>query len=231
MTPTRNASSSAARLPVRTYHCRFCSHLLLASTRDISRLPRRKDPAQDHAFILPLPRRRVQPDEKDDLDENEDEPDGQNGLDEEDERDSSDSPSPATSPSAAGQAAQSQHETPEQEEDAGADAAAEQEHYSILLSTTIPDRRDLMIRRADGFEKRQLLRCGRCRVVVGYFLDKVHFAAAVPAAVPAADPAHDDEDDPEVVYLLPGALVETGSLADEERIKAADGDWASWLKQ
>jgi hypothetical protein len=45
------------RLPIRTYHCRFCSHLLVATTREIEQLPRRREPAQDQALILPLPPR------------------------------------------------------------------------------------------------------------------------------------------------------------------------------
>lgn len=47
--------------------------------------------------------------------------------------------------------------------------------YTILLSITA-DARATIIRRLDGFEKRYLRRCGRCRVVLGYTLDEAHFA-------------------------------------------------------
>ncbi|KAL5000993.1 hypothetical protein BDV10DRAFT_161162, partial [Aspergillus recurvatus] len=50
-----------------------------------------------------------------------------------------------------------------------------QKHYTILLATNSRDRKPTLIRRSDGFEKRFFLRCGRCRIPVGYFLDHVHF--------------------------------------------------------
>src|SRR5215471_411610 len=43
------------RSRIRTYHCHFCNHLLLATTQDLSLLPRRREPARDRAIILPLP--------------------------------------------------------------------------------------------------------------------------------------------------------------------------------
>ena len=46
--------------------------------------------------------------------------------------------------------------------------------YSLLLSTTL-DRRPSLIRREDGFEKRWWWRCSRCRLIVGYQLDILHF--------------------------------------------------------
>jgi len=61
--------------------------------------------------------------------------------------------------------------------------------YSLLLNTTL-DRRPVIVRREDGFEKRWVRRCGRCRTGVGYALDEKG----------------------EVVYLLEEGLVETGKL-------------------
>ncbi len=49
--------------------------------------------------------------------------------------------------------------------------------YSLLLSTTL-DRRPMIVRREDGFEKRWLWRCGRCRVVIGYQLDQIHYTTS-----------------------------------------------------
>ncbi|KAE8347083.1 hypothetical protein BDV24DRAFT_122776 [Aspergillus arachidicola] len=161
------------RLPVHTHHCRFCNHLLLATTRDIPSLPRRKDPAKDKAIILPLP-------------------------------------------------------TSNTSEDT--DSSNLQEHYTILLSTTVPDRKATLIRREDGFEKRLLLRCGRCRVVVGYFLDGVLFPmTSVAASASGVDgEGGEDERKEKVVYLLPGALMETGVMGDEGRLKGVDDEWRGW---
>ncbi|OGM50840.1 hypothetical protein ABOM_000591 [Aspergillus bombycis] len=155
------------RLPVHTHHCRFCNHLLLATTRDMASLPRRKDPAKDKAIILPLP-------------------------------------------------------TSDTSEDPG------QEHYSILLSTTVPDRKATLVRREDGFEKRLFLRCGRCRVVVGYFLDGVLFPMTSVAAPASGGDGEEGERKEKVVYLLPGALVETGAMGDEAALKGVDDEWRGW---
>lgn len=54
-----------------------------------------------------------------------------------------------------------------------------------------------MIRREDGFEKRTLLRCGRCKLVVGYSLS----------------PSEDSGSQARQTYLLPGGLVSTADMA------------------
>jgi hypothetical protein len=153
-----------ARLPVRTLHCRFCNHLLLASSRDIARLPRRREPAKDAAIILPLP---AEPEEEEEI----------------------------------------------EEEGTARKARSQHQHATLLLSTTLADRKPTLVRRDDGIEKRLFLRCGRCRVPVGYFLDGVHFPAG---------------DQGKVVYLLPGALMDTDSMGEEDRLKAMDREWSSW---
>ncbi|EYE98718.1 uncharacterized protein EURHEDRAFT_448310 [Aspergillus ruber CBS 135680] len=158
-------------LPIKTHHCRFCNHLLLATTRSLSLLPRRKDPARDAALILPLPKSTTNDDE-DETDQNR----GTKGV----------------------------------------------KHYSILLSTSIPDRKATLVRREDGFEKRLFLRCGRCRVVVGYFLDDVHFLGHTD------DKGAGEGGGAKVVYLLPGGLVETGAMGDEDKVKAMDQEWSGW---
>lgn len=100
----------------------------------------------------------------------------------------------------------------------------EGKHYSILLSTTLPDRRATLVRREDGFEKRLFLRCGRCRLVVGYFLDPVHFADSKDSMNSGGG------ENARVVYLLPGSLMETGVMSDgdEGRMKAMDQEWSEW---
>lgn len=121
-------------------------------------------------------------------------------------------------------------------------------HTTILLSTILPDPSKTIIRRTDGFEKRLFLRCGRCRVVMGYFLDAVHFPdfnsnlnpnlkKIESAHVDDEEEGEGDDDDndsnePKVVYILPGALMETGVLGDgdEKRLRARDGEWMGWIQ-
>ncbi|KAJ5126350.1 hypothetical protein N7476_009325 [Penicillium atrosanguineum] len=157
------------RLPIQTQHCRFCSHLLLSTTRSISTLPRRAGDGLDKAIILPLPT------------------------------------------SADG--------------DADANTDSKTKHITLLLSTTIPDRRATLIRREDGIEKRILLRCGRCRVVVGYYLDKVHWEEEAQAQAQAQAQVEGEEEKPPAVYILPGALVGTEDMGS---IGVGEGEWRAW---
>ncbi|KAF4287113.1 hypothetical protein KXW98_007873 [Aspergillus fumigatus] len=205
------------RLKVHTHHCRFCNHLLLATTRTIATLPRRKAPAQDNALILPLPHADEDEDEDDD-DDNDDE------KKEEEKPDATTSPEPG---SETNQTIRTEGEA-ESEGQAGR-KRRKQKHYTILLSTTLPDRKATLIRREDGFEKRRFLRCGRCRVVVGYFLDAVHF----PVVQRAEDVVEGEgaSQEPRVVYLLPGALMETEIMGDEEKMEALDREWSGWIAQ
>ncbi|GAD95902.1 hypothetical protein ANI_1_1524064 [Paecilomyces variotii No. 5] len=185
------------RKPIHTHHCRFCSHLLLATTRDISQLRRRREPAQDRAFILPIS--------------------SSSG-----DAEGSDSESETESKSKTDKDRKTKRET----------------DYTILLSTLLPDRKHTIIRRADGFEKRLLLRCGRCRVVIGYFLDNVHFKQQKgPGAADTKIEGGEDEgeDEAKVVYLLPGGLVKTEQLdvnAEDVELKLeSDREWRGWLKE
>jgi hypothetical protein len=84
--------------------------------------------------------------------------------------------------------------------------------YSLLLSTT-QDRKPTIVRREDGFEKRVLLRCGRCRLVVGYKLDAAQFRPMDSGTSGArAGEGGEDTAEVEVVYLLPGGLVNSEDL-------------------
>ena len=91
----------------------------------------------------------------------------------------------------------------------------------MLLSTTIPDRRATLIRREDGIEKRVLLRCGRCRVVVGYYLDRVHWASGQKDREADVE----GEERPPAVYILPGAMVETEKMGGEG---VGEKEWRGW---
>jgi phage FluMu protein Com len=178
--------SSPTKLSIRTQHCRFCNHLLLATTRTLSTLPRRSPPAADSALILPLEKLRTTTDE---------------------EPTSTQAPSNPKSSSSA-------------------------KHVTILLSTTLPDRRATLIRREDGIEKRILLRCGRCRVVVGYYLDRIHWEGTSQAQKEKekaigedSEEEGGDEERPPAMYVLPGSLVETEDMDGEG---VGGKEWRVW---
>lgn len=69
----------------------------------------------------------------------------------------------------------------------------------VILENIIQEGKAIIVRREDGFEKRTLLRCKRCNLIVGYHLDEAHFSSQSPQADRA-------------VYLLPGALVSTEDM-------------------
>ena len=193
---------------IKTHHCRFCNHLLLATTRDLSTLPRRREPGRDAALVLPLPVSDLpdEDDEEDEDDEDDEEKDETEGV----------NTAPDTAPDTDTSA----------EEKEPSNLKRERKDHSILLSTTLPDRRAILVRRDDGFEKRTMLRCGRCRVVVGYFLDKTHFEP--PSAGSGSGSGPGDGAAGSVVYILPGALVDTGDMGDEQVMKMVDREWSSW---
>ncbi|KAJ5728100.1 hypothetical protein N7493_004430 [Penicillium malachiteum] len=159
---------------INTQHCAFCNHLLLATTLDLSKLPRRGGESKDNAIILPL-----------------------------------------------------EHQSHDEPEEESSKSQLSAKHLSLLLSTTIPDRRATLIRREDGIEKRILLRCGRCRVIMGYFLDDVHYPTSTISRV------NDDEDEEglsrpgqnaRAVYILPGAV----SLTEDMEGGRSDREWIGW---
>ncbi|OJD18791.1 hypothetical protein AJ78_01198 [Emergomyces pasteurianus Ep9510] len=241
--PNPDASTNAelqqipqTRLPIKTYHCAFCNHLLLASTCDLSSLPRRREPARDKALILPLPKAGAGEEEE--------------AEEEEDEEAESENESEAGVKNTNHNNHHTSTNSPEVKKKAKPESTPqlplEQQHYTILLSTTIPDRKPTMIRREDGFEKRLLLRCGRCRVVMGYALDEVHFAdhkfgagARARGERGSGEAEKEDVEEgerertrkkaEEVVYVLPGSLVETGDMGKGE-IRVEAEEWAEWEK-
>ncbi|KAF8861097.1 hypothetical protein BDZ45DRAFT_287396 [Acephala macrosclerotiorum] len=84
------------------------------------------------------------------------------------------------------------------------------EGYTLLLSLT-QDRKPTLVRREDGFEKRLLYRCGRCRLVVGYTLDN-------PAGGEAMDIDGGAEGEErykgKVIYILPGGVMSTDFMVE-----------------
>lgn len=184
--------------PIQTQHCRFCNHLLLATTRTLSTLPRRSEGAQDKAIILPLENGNTDAD----LDaETEIEGEGKSPIDGD--------PSETTATT-----------TTVDQNPVKPKTGSKTKHTTLLLPTTIPDKRATLIRREDGIEKRILLRCGRCRVVVGYYLDKVHWDGTTGGV--------DDGEEglrPPAVYVLPGAVVETAEMGGEG---IGEREWRDW---
>ncbi|KAL1969835.1 hypothetical protein VTN77DRAFT_7344 [Rasamsonia byssochlamydoides] len=235
------------RLPIRTYHCRFCSHLLVATTQDIlsGELPRRREPAGDRALILPLPSRRAlskssTADENDVSDEEREDDRQQQG----EERGSLGGATSTEQQEQEQTQTQTQTQTSLSSHQNGTTTTMtttpkpppQQQHYTILLSTTIPDRKPTIIRREDGFEKRILLRCGRCRVVIGYVLDeeqrkikKTQKKEKTQQQQPqtegeiekqeAEEEEEEEEDDSQIAYILPGALVSTEDLGQGPEAK------------
>jgi hypothetical protein len=195
---------------IHTYHC-LCNTLLLATTHPLASLPRRAPPSLDSAIILPLPpapKRTASssPDEQAQRDDDDDD---------DDEEDDTPSNANPTDPTATASAS-SRAKTPEMPELG----------YTLLLSTA-PDRRPTIIRRSDGFEKRYLLRCGRCRLVVGYELDEEHFAAMDSGAGGAMDVdqgqgAKFKAESTKVIYLLPGGIMGTEAMAAGKKINEQD---------
>ncbi|KAF2455111.1 hypothetical protein BDY21DRAFT_365729 [Lineolata rhizophorae] len=198
--------------PIHTYHCRQCSHLLLASTHSLTLLPRRAGPAAlDKATILPLP---PPP------------PEQARGPASASASASEDEPEPEPEPE--------DEPEPESETADGADAKAGPERrrrdrappfYALLLNVLGGDRRaggsnaagragaaaagagtgrPLIVTRADGFEKRFRLRCARCRVVVGYQLEAGQFGGG--RGAPGGGPRTD------VAYVLDGAVMSTEEM-------------------
>ncbi|KAJ5756963.1 uncharacterized protein N7511_007145 [Penicillium nucicola] len=174
-------------LKIQTQHCRFCNHLLLATTRDLTTLPRRSGESKDKALILPLERTSKSSELSAEL---EGEAEGE-----------------------AGAGAQSSS-------NANVLTGESSKHATLLLATTIPDRRATLFRREDGIEKRVLLRCGRCRVVVGYYLDGVHYSSTTSTST-----SGEEGDRPRAVYILPGALVGTEGMGGEG---VGEGEWREW---
>jgi hypothetical protein len=73
---------------------------------------------------------------------------------------------------------------------------------SVLLNVA-PERKPVIIRRDDGFEKRTLLRCTRCKLVIGYNIDEAQWENV--------------EADLKQVYLLPGGVLCTADMVQGKR--------------
>ena len=91
----------------------------------------------------------------------------------------------------------------------------------MVVSTTI-DRKAVVVRREDGFEKRWVWRCGRCRLGVGYSLEE----GGVGMGGVADTRDGKDKEMQKVVYLLPGGLVGTKEMMEGGfGGEAEEGEW------
>ncbi|TGO78314.1 hypothetical protein BELL_0071g00340 [Botrytis elliptica] len=132
---------------INTYHCAYCTNLLLATTHTISTLPKRKGTG-DGSFILPVSgvvprfggeRERNGDGDGDAMDVTRD------GISaEEGERDDG-----------------------EDLKDGDEQDSLPSYGYTNLLALTKPSKQ-VIVRKEDGFEKRGVWKCGRCAVAVGY---------------------------------------------------------------
>lgn len=84
--------------------------------------------------------------------------------------------------------------------------------HQVIIQNLVADRKPTVIRREDGFEKRTLLRCQRCELVVGYYLDQAQFKS-------------EDVLAPDVVYILPGGLLSTEGMMDDKT--PVQPEWAA----
>jgi hypothetical protein len=63
---------------------------------------------------------------------------------------------------------------------------------------------------------------------MGYFLDEVHFPEKGGLLSESEEGKEVGED--RAVYLLPGALMETEIMGDEEKLQAVDREWSAWFR-
>jgi len=99
----------------------------------------------------------------------------------------------------------------ESEHREGSPLADPADGVALLLNTTL-DRKAIVVRREDGFEKRYMQRCRRCRLVIGYQLDKSQYDGF---------PVFGRRED--VVYVLPGAVMSTEEMSQSKNIDSSIG--------
>lgn len=101
----------------------------------------------------------------------------------------------------------------------------EKDDYTLILSLT-KDRTAQIITREDGFEKRWIWRCGRCRIISGYQLDDAHFDPPGPTGASETmdekEKKRSDRKRKRYLYILPGAVLPTEELGRELKEKEVD---------
>jgi hypothetical protein len=98
------------------------------------------------------------------------------------------------------------------------------EGYSLLLGLE-KDKKTTIVRREDGFEKRLLHRCSRCRLVVGYELATDGGADITMADVGAEKGKGREEGyTGKVIYILPASLMSTDTMVSGRKIAEEEVD-------
>ncbi len=94
-------------------------------------------------------------------------------------------------------------------------------HFTLLVSLVLPPRQiPLLIRREDGYEKRWLLRCGRCRLVVAYQLDWSQYKTELIESAAGEESKSGRREN--VVYILPGAVMTTEEMVKGKKLEQKD---------
>ncbi|KAJ8061990.1 hypothetical protein OCU04_009773 [Sclerotinia nivalis] len=196
---------------INTYHCTFCTNLLLATTHTISTLPTRKgragqgDGDGDGSFILPVSG--VVPGFADAGDAMDTTQDGDSAEDRE---------------GGEGEVGENSAGGGEQDgEDGKEDEPLPTHGYTTLLSLTQPNKQ-IIIRREDGFEKRGLWRCGRCAVVVGYEVFGEENAGKKGKGKEVEGEEGHGGFEGKILYLLRGGLMSTKVMADGKKVTEQD---------
>ncbi|KAI9741669.1 MAG: hypothetical protein M1834_000054 [Cirrosporium novae-zelandiae] len=228
---------------IHTYHhISPCASLLLATTTPLNALPHRAPPSLDASLILPLPPLPHSPSPSSD---NEDDPEDENNN-----KDSSNNQSP--SPKDLEKGVKGKGKGKENSEGGEGEDGDGDKHYAVLLSTTL-DKKPQIIRRDDGFERRRLVRCAKCRGCVGYFLEhpqqsgqhqqqRVQPSTSSTNITTIVEAEEEGEEEPSaqtqtqnkekekekqrVVYIIPGGLVETTEL--DSYVGLAEGEAEIW---
>ncbi|TGO56136.1 hypothetical protein BOTNAR_0229g00020 [Botryotinia narcissicola] len=187
---------------INTYHCAYCTNLLLATTHTISTLPKRKGTG-DGSFILPVSG--VLP-----------------GLGGEKERDGD-----AMDFTRDGISAEDGEGGGEEREDGREDVKDGDEQdslpsygYTNLLSLTKPNKQ-VIIRKEDGFEKRGVWKCGRCAVAVGY---EVWAEGNGSGKGKEVEGEGEGEFEGKILYLLRGSLMSTAVMRSGKKVLEGDAE-------
>lgn len=97
------------------------------------------------------------------------------------------------------------------------------EGYTMLLGLD-KDTKKIIIRRNDGFEKRILYRCSRCRIVVGYEVlrqcENLKFENEDSSHNQVLDPL--DSCRGKTIYLIPGGIMSTSVMTSKKKLEEED---------